>query len=121
MKKLLWVTLTVLLIIFLVPPAFSGGDFSAFDSRYCQVIEDTKFCIVFQQAPFGPGYQGEAFLISTPTEVVFGPVDDTVISLGAVSSRDGVKVVFQDLDYQGQFDENGLEIFHVLLRFQIDS
>ncbi|MGM0656729.1 MAG: hypothetical protein ACQETR_15630 [Thermodesulfobacteriota bacterium] len=117
MKKLLWVTLTVLLIIFLVPPAFSGGDFSAFDYRHCPMIEDKKFCVDFQQLPFGPGYVGEAFLVSSEAYPIVGPVPEKREPLGKVFSRDGFTLEFEDLGLKGRFDEGGLDVFNLLLRF----
>jgi hypothetical protein len=51
---------------------------------------------------------------------VLGTNSFFVIPLGSVLSRDGIKVLFGDLGYQGKFDESGLDIFNLLLRFQIE-
>lgn len=107
----------IILAALLATPAFSD-DFSNFDHRHCQVVDDTKFCVEFEPLPFGPGFNGEAFLVSSEANPIVGPVPEISEPLGKVYSQDGIIIEFKALNITGKFDETGLDIYNLLIRFK---
>ncbi|MFO8084213.1 MAG: hypothetical protein R6U27_07845 [Desulfobacterales bacterium] len=84
------------------------------------MIEDTKFGVEFQKLYFSLGYNGKVFLISSEADPVFSLAQKKVEYLGEDFSRAVVIVDFKGLGPKGRFDESGLDIFNLLLRFQRD-
>lgn len=120
MKKLVLLLLILVILAFANLVLAESPDYSALNKTYCTILEKQEYCLEFDQSPFGPGWNGDAYVVIKDLDAWFSPVPTDIIWWDGIYSNDGKNIKFKTNDWNGRFEDGKLEISKYLLTLEAE-